>query len=135
MIELPKGKSLILFDGYCHLCSGVVQRILKYDSRRIFVFAPLESEVGMKWRAYFQIPDSVDSIILIEKSEVFVYTGAVLKIAGELGGIWRIFQIGYLLPKNWRDAIYRSIARNRRHWFGRRNTCWLPDDPLNDRFL
>jgi len=135
MIELPEGKSLILFDGYCHLCSGVVRRILKFDSKRIFVFAPLESEVGTKWRAHFRIPDSVDSIILIEKSEAFIYADAALKIAGELGGIWRIFQIGYMLPKSWRDAIYRWIARNRMQWFGRRSACWLPDESLKDRFL
>ena len=135
MIDLPEGKSLILFDGYCHLCSGVVQRILKYDSKRIFVFAPLESEVGMKWRAHFQIPESVDSIILIDNSEAFVYADAALKIAGRLGGFWSIFRVGYLLPQKWRDSLYRWVARNRMHWFGRRKSCWFPDESLKDRFL
>ena len=135
MIELPEGKSLILFDGYCHLCSGVVQRILKYDSKHIFVFAPLGSEVGVKWRTRCKIPESVDSIVLIEKSEAYIYADAALKIAGKLGGVWQIFKIGYFLPGMWRDSIYRWVARNRMHWFGRRNSCWFPDDSLKDRFL
>jgi len=135
MIGLPEGKSLILFDGYCHLCSGLVQNIIRRDRKFHFLFTPLESKPGEKWRAFFQIPESVDSIVLIEDHKAFIYADAVLKIAERLGGIYRLCRIAYLFQKAWRDKVYRWIARNRIGWFGRRKTCFLPDELMKDRFL
>ena len=134
-MKLPDDKGLVLFDGYCHLCSGLVQHILRKDKSAHFLFTPLDSSVGKAWRDFFEIPDSVDSIIVIEQEQYFLYSDAVLKIARQIGGWYFVFRIGYLLPHSWRDTVYRMIARRRFSWFGRRNSCFLPDDSLQDRFL
>ncbi|MGC9374882.1 MAG: DCC1-like thiol-disulfide oxidoreductase family protein [Bacteroidales bacterium] len=36
MKNLPKNKGIVLFDGYCNLCSGSVQFIIKRDLKRFF---------------------------------------------------------------------------------------------------
>lgn len=135
MMELPKGKSLILFDGYCHLCSGTVQRIIRLDKDFHFLFAPINSEVGQAWRNEFEIPESVDSIILITNDAYYTHDDAVLRIATEIGGLLKVLKIGYILPPSWRCGIYRLIARNRFSWFGRRSTCYLPNEKQRERFL
>ncbi len=135
MMDIPEGKSLILFDGYCHLCSGLVRHILRRDSKAHFLFCSLDSKLGQSIRAAFQIPDSIDSIILIEHNKASVYADAVFQIAVDLGGIYQVLLIGRLIPKLWRDKIYCWIARNRYRWFGKRKSCMLPDGSLRSRFL
>ncbi len=135
MIQLPADKAVILFDGYCHLCSGLVILILKRDQRAYFAFAPLNGELGTSLKQQFNIPESTDSIVLIENGRAFLYAEAALRIAARLGGIYKLLLIGRVLPANWRDRIYRWVAKNRFQWFGKRNTCYLPDDQFRDRFL
>ncbi|WP_163707870.1 thiol-disulfide oxidoreductase DCC family protein [Mangrovibacterium lignilyticum] len=135
MKQLPEDKSLILFDGYCHLCSGVVQTIVRHDRKFHFLFAPLNSPQGKEWRSYLKISDSIDSIILIEGEKAYVFADAAMRVASKLGGFYAIFKVGYFLPKKWRDAIYRWVARRRTGWFGRRDSCYLPNASAKDRFL
>jgi predicted DCC family thiol-disulfide oxidoreductase YuxK len=40
-----------------------------------------------------------------------------------------------VLPRAWRDWLYETIARNRLRWFGKRQTCYLPDPKFAGRFL
>ena len=57
MIPFPKHKKLILFDGVCNLCNRSVQFVIKHDSKDIFMFTALQSEIGkevIKHRAYGQ---------------------------------------------------------------------------------
>jgi predicted DCC family thiol-disulfide oxidoreductase YuxK len=37
---------LILFDGYCHLCSWIVKFVIARDRKRRYRFAPLDSAIG-----------------------------------------------------------------------------------------
>lgn len=134
-MELPHGKSLILFDGYCHLCSRLVQFILKFDRNKIFLFAPLESDAGLFWKGKRQIPESVDSIILIEETDFLIKSDAVLKIARQLGGLFKFLLIFRAIPRSWRNRVYDLIARNRFRWFGRRESCMMPTKEQRKRFI
>ncbi|MGV8137766.1 MAG: thiol-disulfide oxidoreductase DCC family protein [Mangrovibacterium sp.] len=135
MKELPHGKSLILFDGYCHMCSRVVQLILKFDRNKMFLFAPLESDAGLFWKGKRQIPESVDSIILIEENCFLIKSDAVLKIARQLGGLFKFLLIFRVIPQSWRNRVYDLIARNRFRWFGRRESCMMPTKEQRKRFI
>jgi hypothetical protein len=46
--EEIKRQKIILFDGVCNLCNGSVIFILQHERRPGFVFASLQSEVGME---------------------------------------------------------------------------------------
>ena len=37
MIDIPKHKQLILFDGVCNLCNASVQYVIKYDKKNMFL--------------------------------------------------------------------------------------------------
>jgi predicted DCC family thiol-disulfide oxidoreductase YuxK len=53
-----------------------------------------------------------------------------------LGG-W-LFGLGYLssiLPKFFGNAIYNFIARNRYRWFGKSDTCLIPNPMYKSQFL
>ena len=132
---LPEGKVLVLFDGYCHLCSWVVRRILKADKAGVFLFAPMNSKTGEFWKKKMKIRTQVDSVVLVEANAYFLRSEAALRIAGRLGGFYCLLHIIRVLPLSWRDKLYDWVARNRFRWFGRRETCLLPKNGEQHRFL
>lgn len=117
---------LVLFDGVCNLCNGTVDFMLKRDPKKQFRFVPLQTEQGEITRKKFSIQDEVDSVILIHKEEVFYESDAVLEIARLLPAPWKWAVVFKIVPVNWRNAVYRWIARNRYRWFGKRKECRLP---------
>ncbi|MGI4873658.1 MAG: thiol-disulfide oxidoreductase DCC family protein [Janthinobacterium lividum] len=129
--------AVILFDGVCNLCNGFVQLVIRHDARARFRFAALQSPAGAALlaahgQAHFTDPESV---VLVEHGQVYSHSTAVLRIAGQLGGFWPLLRVGWLLPRLWRDALYRYIARHRYRWFGRQESCLLPTPELRERFL
>jgi predicted DCC family thiol-disulfide oxidoreductase YuxK len=46
MLNLPKNKKIILFDGVCNLCNSAVRFVIKYDKKDAFRFVALQSELG-----------------------------------------------------------------------------------------
>lgn len=128
--------SLILFDGHCNLCSGTVQFILKHDRKAKFRFAYLQSEYGKAVLQKHQLPiDSFGTFVLVENNTVFTKSTAALRILKSLSGMWPLLYVAIIIPRFLRDAIYALVARNRYKWFGKRDSCWLPDSKWKDRFL
>lgn len=98
--------------------------------------AALQSYIGKKQIQLLAIPEGyLDSLIFIKDNIVYTHSDAVLELIKELGGAWRILTIGKLLPKKWRDSVYKWIAKNRYRWFGRQEVCMVPSPELNDWFL
>jgi predicted DCC family thiol-disulfide oxidoreductase YuxK len=50
---------------------------------------------------------------------VFIESDAIIKIAQQLSFPYKFMAAGVLVPKKWRDGIYKWIAKNRYHWFGK----------------
>ena len=140
---MPDSSSaVVLFDGVCNLCNGFVQFIIRHDAAGRFRFAALQSEAGQAVLAAQGIANRAaddllgpESVVLVLDGAVYTHSTAVLRIAGELGGVWRLAAAGWLLPRPWRDALYRWVGRNRYRWFGRRESCMLPTAELRGRFL
>jgi predicted DCC family thiol-disulfide oxidoreductase YuxK len=127
---------LILFDGVCNLCNGVVQFIVRRDPKAKFKFASLQSEVGRSLLRQFNIdPDLLHSFVVIDNEVAFQRSDAVLCIANHLGGWWKILKPFNILPKFFRDAIYNMIAKNRYKFFGKKDSCMVPTPELKERFV
>lgn len=133
---MPTPFSLILFDGYCNLCSATVQFILKHDRKAKFRFASLQSEYGKTILQKHQLPtDSFGTFVLVEADIVFTKSTAALRIVKSLTGMWPLLYVAIIIPRFLRDAIYNLVARNRYKWFGRRDSCWLPKNDWRERFM
>jgi predicted DCC family thiol-disulfide oxidoreductase YuxK len=132
--------AIILFDGVCNLCHGVVQFIIRHDAAGRFRFAALQSPAGQALlaahgHAALAALLDPDSVVLLANGRVYTHSAAVLRIAQLLGGGWQLAAAGWLLPRPWRDGLYRFVARRRYRWFGRQEACWLPTPALRARFL
>src|SRR5690606_34233785 len=113
--ELPKDKKIVLFDGLCNLCDRAVQFIIKHDSKDVFRFVPLQSELGQKILKHIGIDSRhIDSIILYEPGMAYYYkSAAAIEIAKNLGGFLNIATLIRILPNSLLDRWYDSIAKNR----------------------
>jgi predicted DCC family thiol-disulfide oxidoreductase YuxK len=122
-------KSIILFDGFCNLCSWAVQFVVKRDKKKKFQFASLQSEYGIKILIENNLPPSdFNSLVLVENGKIYTQSTGALKIAQSLSGIWPIFYAAIILPEFIRDGIYNWVAKNRYKWFGRKETCFVSTD-------
>ena len=128
--------AIVLFDGVCNLCDKSVRFIFRHDPSGYFQFAPLQSETAQKLlaEAGASVPD-LNSILLIEDGKVYSHSTAALRIARRLKAPISLLWAGMILPRPLRDAIYKTIAKNRYKWFGQKETCEMPPKGLRERFL
>lgn len=113
---------VVLFDGVCNLCNGLVQFIIRRDPHARFKFAPMTSFAD-------------DTMVLVEHGRRFVRSDAVLRIARQLRAPWPLLFVFIVVPRPLRDWAYDVVARRRYRWFGRRETCMVPTPELGARFL
>ena len=126
----------IFFDGECNLCSGSVRFILKRDRQERFRFASLQGKSGQALLTANQFSkDHFDSFILLEDDKIYTRSSAALRVCKYLGGIWSLLYVFIVVPRFIRDGVYDFISRNRYAWFGKRETCWLPEPRWEKRFL
>lgn len=132
----PQESNIVLFDGFCNLCSGSVQFIIKRDLKKVFKFASLQSAFGQQQLENFKIDKNIlHSIILVKGDQFFQRSDAALEIARQLNGAWSILYIFKILPRFLRDGLYTIIASNRYRLFGKKDACWIPTAELKERFL
>jgi predicted DCC family thiol-disulfide oxidoreductase YuxK len=62
----PAESHIVLFDGVCNLCIGIVNFIIKRDSEKKFRFAALQSESGqMLLKEYGISSTDINTLIYI----------------------------------------------------------------------
>ena len=132
---VPTGRVLLLFDGYCHLCNWSVRFVLRFDRKKKFLFSPLSGETGIFYKRRFQIFDELDSIIVIENDSYLAKSEAIFAILKKLGGLFYFLLIFKVIPKSTRDHLYDWIAKKRYRWFGRRESCLLPNPEQKNQFI
>ncbi|WP_342424178.1 thiol-disulfide oxidoreductase DCC family protein [Paenibacillus sp. FSL E2-0178] len=131
-----QGKSIVLIDGVCHLCQGLVRFIVPRDPRANFMFASLQSEAAKELLRAGSLPgNQLNTVVLVENDSYYTESAAVLRIARRLRFPWPLAYVFILVPKPLRNALYRLVARNRYRWFGRDEQCLLPSPDLKRRFL
>jgi predicted DCC family thiol-disulfide oxidoreductase YuxK len=126
---------VILFDGVCNFCDASVQFILERDPNETFHFASLQSEAGQKLLKKYNVPEDMDSMILIENDKVYYKSAAALRISRHLKGAWKLLYALIIVPAPIRNVVYDLIARNRFKWFGQKESCMLPPPNVRKRFL
>ncbi len=132
---------LILYDGVCGLCQGVVQFVLRQDGPGRFRFAALQSDVArdtlallgvhqVNMETFYVVADyATAGARLLDRSD------GALFIVRTLGGAWRAAGVLALFPKGLRDAVYDAVRKRRYAWFGKTDQCLVPAPEQRARFL
>nr|WP_321225983.1 DUF393 domain-containing protein [uncultured Psychroserpens sp.] len=138
MIEsLPTNKQLILFDGVCNLCNSSIQYVIKHDKKNLFMFVPLQSNIGQDIINEYKIdPKKTDSILLYSNENgLSSKSTAALKVAKHLGFPRNLMSVFFTVPAFIRNWVYDYIAKNRYKWYGKKEACMIPTPELKSKFL
>ena len=137
-MSAPAG--VVLFDGVCGLCNRTVDFLLRADRRDRLRFATLQGPAAASLLAGRGLPLDLQTVIYLRHldgaaPELLERSNAILAILRDLGGGWRAAAALRIVPRPWRDALYRLVAGRRYRWFGKRDTCRLPTPEERPRFL
>lgn len=128
--------NIILFDGHCNLCNGVVQFVLKHDKNKRFRFGSLQGESGQQLLRQYNMPtQEFNTVIVILNNRIYTHSTAALMLVRNLSGLWPMLYVFILVPVFIRDRIYNWVAQNRYRWFGKKETCWVPRPEYRNRFI
>jgi predicted DCC family thiol-disulfide oxidoreductase YuxK len=117
----------MVYDGYCHLCSGWAKFMSRHPTDPPFAHLTMQSEAGRALLRLHDIdPDDPATFLVLDAHQAFTDSDAAIHVMTALGGAWRAIGLAGRIPKRWRDALYRLLARNRYRWFGRRAVCHVP---------
>lgn len=127
---------ILFFDGYCSLCNGVIDLLLKIDKKKQLRFCSLQSDFAQRQFARISPHGTLpDSVIFWDGESFYFYTEAVFAVLRSLGRPWTTLLVFRWLPSKWLDAGYRWIAARRFQFFGRRQSCRTPTPEERLRFI
>ncbi|WP_061247729.1 thiol-disulfide oxidoreductase DCC family protein [Leptospira noguchii] len=127
---------IVFFDGICNLCNFVVLFFLDRNQKGNLKFASLQSMAAERILGNkVGFNDSPSSVLFLEEGILYQKSNAILKISAYLCFPWNLLPLFRWVPACFRDLIYNWIARNRYRWFGKLETCRIPDPSLKHRFL
>lgn len=131
--------ALVFYDGNCGLCHHAVRFALARDAQgSLFRFAPLQGSTlqgSISTEVAERLPDSI--VIQTRDGTLLVESEAVLFMLREIGGGWGGFgRVAAVIPRPWRDLVYRAVARTRHLIFRRpADLCPVVPASIRNRFL
>lgn len=132
----PDDKPLIVFDGVCVLCSGLVRFVAARDHAATFRFTAAQSRLGIALFQHYGLdPVNYETNLLIADGRASAKMDAFVAIMSQLGGPLSIAALVGHLPNGLNDWLYDRIAMNRYRLLGRRETCIRPDASWRDRVI
>jgi predicted DCC family thiol-disulfide oxidoreductase YuxK len=127
---------VLLFDGVCNLCNGLVQWVIERDREGRFRFAALQSDTGQRLLEAHDLPtEDFDTFVLVDGEEYYTKSTAALRVLRGLGLPYSLLYPAVAVPRFVRDRVYDFVADRRYGWFGKRESCMMPDESLESRFL
>lgn len=132
---------VVLFDGECPLCNRSVAFLARHDRAHRLRYAHLQGRFASGHLAPELRSAARDgSVVLLEPEaggRVSLRSAAVLRALAHTGGAWRL--LGWLAAVPGAvpllNVLYAYVARKRDDWFGRHDTCALPDASFRARFM
>lgn len=132
----PAPDALMLFDGVCHLCDGVVRTVLRLDRQGVIRFTSVQSPFGRRLAiAHGLDPGAPESFLFFDSGRPLRKTAAVAALLRRLPAPWRHLAWIERLPRALTDRAYDWIAANRYRIFGKSDHCHVPAPEQRARFL
>jgi predicted DCC family thiol-disulfide oxidoreductase YuxK len=130
---------LLLYDGVCVLCNGVVKFVVRHDKRAEFRFAPLDSAIARELLA--EATERREGVVLATgtlgpEQQIRHRSDAVSGALIILGGGWGLLgRVLAAVPQRLREFGYSVVARLRYRIFGRYAACPIPEPSLRSRIV
>lgn len=125
---------IVFFDGVCNLCNNTIDFLVKRDTKRIFRYSPLQGKAA-KELLPVNYANDLSGMVYYRMGKIYAKSSAALMIANDLGHIYKLAMVFWIVPRFIRDGVYNWVARNRYKWYGKKETCRLPTSEERLLFL
>lgn len=71
----------------------------------------------------------------MKDGELLTKSKAVIAVLNDIGGVWKVANIGKILPEKILNSAYDMVAENRYKIFGKKESCRLPTPEERGRFV
>ena len=124
---IHKNKYYVFYDGECGFCNFWVQWILNNDKKDKFLFASLQGNFGQNFLKERNLETNNFNTIYLWKPEAYYLkkSSAIIKIAENLGGKYRLSTLIRIIPRFIRDFVYDAISNRRKKLMNA--SCLLPN--------
>lgn len=123
-MESTPTKDIIIFDGECNLCNGVVGWLLKFAPADLFSFVPFQSPKGQEFlKLHGHNTQRLETVILIDQDGVHTHSDGFLRVVGKIDKWKKVAALLAFIPRMIRDYIYKTASKNRLKWFGSSSSC------------
>jgi len=125
---------IVVYDGICGFCNVSIQFILQQKPSNRLRFMSFQSDLGQELVSRLNINENLDSIIVVEHSQVYEKSTAIFKVLNHVNSRWKYLRIFRLVPSFISDLAYDVIAKNRyRIW--QNNSCKMLTSKEAELFL
>ncbi len=126
--------NILLFDGICNLCNGLVNFIIRRDHHKRILIIPLQSDEGkMIVKKVISDSEDIKTVVYITGDGYFLRSSAIIHLIRDLGGFWKLFYCLIIIPVFLRDPVYDLIAGYRYKLFGKRESCTITSQEMAKR--
>ena len=109
---------------------------MKNNTKQNIYFASLQSNFAKEFlqKRNFN-PEDLDTIYYFENGEIKSRANAALNVARQLKSPFKYLSLLLLLPEEILNIGYNFVAKNRYKFFGKKDTCRIPNQNELNRFL
>jgi predicted DCC family thiol-disulfide oxidoreductase YuxK len=133
--SFPDDKPIIVFDGYCAVCSRWARFVMRHDPSAKFRLLAAQTPLGHALYVHYGLdPKNYETNILIADGIAWFKAEGTIRMFESLGRPWSVVALTRYLPHTIRTRSYEALARNRFR-FGRRDVCFVPTPDMAARFL
>lgn len=126
---------IIIYDGVCGLCNRFVSFVIRHDRKGKFRFAPLQGSFSLSLTGLPPCSNQeIETVYLYESGKLHIRSRAALRILQLMGFPWNLMQVFSIIPVSIADSFYCFVSKNRYRWFGKYDSCKIPDPALRSKF-
>ena len=126
-------RNIVVFDGYCIMCSKFVLWLTKRNKIKNIYFTHFESKYIKDNYPYLKLGNTV--FVINENKQILVRSSAVKHCINQTD-INPIFRLTFnIIPTFILDIFYLLISKIRYNIFGKKQTCGFPKKLISERIL
>lgn len=131
---MSKLNKVVFYDGDCGFCNRSVAFVLKNDSKKDILFAPLQSDYCKRifdehgWAA----PD-LSTFYYLRDGTLYRKSTAAFEVMRNFSYPQKLMMAAYIVPRFIRDGVYDFIAKRRQRIS--KGYCVIPSEEDRKRFL
>ena len=132
-LKINKDDIVVVFDGYCVMCSKFVSWLAKRDTQNKIFYTTFESNFLNINYPDIKLEDTV--FVIDHSAKTYIKSQAIKICLEKLKHKKLLVYLIKMVPIKIADLIYSVVAKTRYMFFGKKESCTIPNDIVKSRIL